>query len=54
MGVKEWIEMLASGEIQPEVGDIVKKQVVAAVEYYRGERQNKDCYRGNKSTRVRD
>jgi hypothetical protein len=37
MGVKEWIDMLASGEIQPELGDVIKKNVVTPVEYFRSE-----------------
>lgn len=34
-GVKGWIGMLASNEIQPECGDILRSQVVTPPEYFR-------------------
>lgn len=34
-GVKKWVEALASGKIQPELGDVVKDQVITPVEVYR-------------------
>ena len=37
MGVGKWIEMIQSGEIQPEVGDILQKQVITPTEYFRSE-----------------
>jgi hypothetical protein len=37
MGVGKWIEMIGSGEIQPEVGDILQKQVITPTEYFRSE-----------------
>lgn len=39
MGVKEWINMLASGEVQAECGDILKSQVFSPVEYFRSEQE---------------
>jgi len=39
MPIKEWVELLASGHIQPELGDPMQKLFVAPVPYYR---QNDD------------
>ena len=36
-GVKRWVEMLESGAIQPECGDVLKAQVVTPVEMFRDE-----------------
>ena len=38
-GLRNGLRCWLAGEIQPEVGDIVKKQVVTPVEYYRSERE---------------
>src|ERR1035437_5308000 len=37
ISIKQWIEMLASGEVQPECGDVIKQQVITPVEYFRAE-----------------
>ncbi len=37
MGVKKWIEILQTGEIQPNCGDMLRKFVFSPVEYFRGE-----------------
>ena len=37
MGVKGWIEKIASGEVQSECGDIIKQQVVTPPEYFRSD-----------------
>jgi hypothetical protein len=36
-GVKRWVEMLESGGVQPECGDVLKAQVVTPVEMFRDE-----------------
>jgi hypothetical protein len=37
ISIKQWVEMLASGSVQPECGDIIKQQVITPVEYFRAE-----------------
>lgn len=39
MGIAKWIEMLQTGEIQPQCGDIIKAQVVTPIEYFRSDRE---------------
>lgn len=35
ISIKDWINYLASGEVQPECGDVLKQHVVTPTEYYR-------------------
>lgn len=37
--IKKWMEMLESGEIQPDCGDVIKQHVVTPVEYGRNEEE---------------
>jgi hypothetical protein len=37
--IKSWLELIGSGQIQPECGEVIKSQVVVPVEYYRNERE---------------
>lgn len=37
ISIKDWVEALASNQIQPECGDIVKGQVITPGEYFRSE-----------------
>ena len=39
MNIKSWIEFLASGQCQSELGDIIKAQVVTPVEMFRDEEE---------------
>lgn len=43
-GVKKWIEVLAAGKVQPELGDIVKQHVLTPTEVFRGREQLKDAF----------
>lgn len=45
ISIKQWVEMLASGEIQPECGDIIKQQVITPVEYFRAEGEIEEAIR---------
>jgi hypothetical protein len=42
MGVKEWMEWLAAGIVQPLAGDVLDKQIVTPLPYYRDEAQMED------------
>lgn len=42
MGVKEWIRMLDSGEVAPEAGDCLEKQLILPIPYFRDPEQIED------------